>query len=182
MRSMAGGGLALLATLASQTGWASDAMPRFGWGASLARTQETLGGLVSAPRPCARSWKVSSPACQALVVEQHRLGNYIYRLELQHGADTGLQRILVISNARDAHAREAATAYATLVFDAAFTESYGRLATLPVLRHVTPGPGKSPTGYEWFAQYGPPASRVRLHARIAGPGKGDAGVMIERKK
>ncbi|MCC6656610.1 MAG: hypothetical protein IT512_00330 [Rhodocyclaceae bacterium] len=177
---MTTGGLAVLAALAAQSGWAGDAMPRFGWGAPLARTQETLGGLVSAPRPCARGWRTPAPGCRALVVERHRLGRYIYRLELQHGAENGLQRIVVTSAAPDVPMREAATAYAILVFDAAFAESHGRLAGSPAFRHVAPGPERSPTGYEWLAQYGPPDSRVRLHARVAGPGQDGGGLMIER--
>lgn len=180
MRSVTTGGLAVLAALAAQPGWAGDSFPRFGWGASLERTQQTLRGLVSAPRPCAHGWKAPSPGCRALIVERHRLGRYVYRLELQHGADKGLQRIVVTSAAPDARVREAATAYAILVFDAAFAESHGRLTTFPVFRHVTPGPNQSPTGYEWLAQYGPFDSRVRLHARMAGPGEGGMGLAIER--
>jgi len=180
MKNMMTGGLAVLAALTAQSGWAGDALPRFGWGAPLARTQETLGGLVSAPRSCTRGWKAPVPGCQALVVGQHRLGSYLYRLELQHRPDAGLHRILVTPAAVATQSRDAATAYAILVFDAAFTESHGKLAANPVFRHPMTGPEKSGTGYEWFAQYGPLASRLRLHAQVAEAGEGGAGIMIEQ--
>ena len=174
------GGLAVLAAMAAHSGWAGDTLPRFGWGVPVERTQETLGGLVSAPAPCTSGWMGTSRECRALVIEQHRLGRHVYRLELQHRSDAGLYRILVMPAARNAQTREVAIAYAILVFDAAFAESHGRLTSFPVFRHIRPDPGKSQAGYEWHAQYGPPAVRVRLHARSGTGGEGDTGLAIER--
>jgi hypothetical protein len=174
------GGLAVLAVAAAGTAFAEGGMPRFGWGAPLERTRETLGGIVSGPRPCSHGWWTSPAGCRALFVERHRLGRFDYRLELQHHPVAGLNRIVVVPAEATAEARETATAYAILVFDAAFAESHGRLASFPVFTLAAPAAGKSRPGYEWIARYGPPGMRVKLHARVLDAGEARMGLVIER--
>lgn len=174
------GGLAALAVAAASSAFAEGRMPRFGWGAPVERTREMLGSVVSGPRPCSHGWGAPLAGCQALFAERHRLGKFDYRLELQHHPVAGLNRIVVVPAATSAQARETATAYAILVFDAAFSESHGRLASFPVFKLADQVAGKSGLGYEWIARYGPPGMRVRLHARVLGAGDAGMGLAIEQ--
>ncbi len=174
------GGLAVLAVVAASSAFAESRMPRFGWGAPVERTREMLDGIVSGPGPCSHGWWVPRAGCKALVVTRHRLGRFDYRLELQHHPIAGLNRIVVVPAGTSAQARETATAYAILVFDAAFSESHGRLASFPVFRLADQVAGKSGLGYEWIARYGPPGMRVKLHARVLDAKEAGMELAIER--
>lgn len=86
---------------------------------------------------------------------------------------------MVVPEARGAQDQERAAAYSILVFDAAFSESHGRLANSPVFRLIGDGTGRKTPGYEWQATYGPPGARVKLHARIGDARDGGARLAIE---
>lgn len=178
-RHAAGAAFALTTAFLAAPAGAEGTMPRFGWGATIEQSRATLGRIASAPHACAGRWGLQEDGCRALRIERHRLGRYRYRLELQHHLLRGLHRIVVVPVAAGAQDQERAAAYSILVFDAAFSESHGRLANSPVFRLTEDNTGGKTQGYEWQAAYGPPGVRVKLHARIGDARDDGAHLAIE---